>query len=77
MTLRELVWMADARGRAEWARMSQIATVIVNVNRDPKAKPLPPDYFSPYKEKLKPIKDTKAAFQAMKECFVKKKAEKK
>jgi hypothetical protein len=69
--------MADARGRAEWARTSQLGTLIVNVNRDPKSNQLPPDYFSPYREKLKPIKDTKAAFQAMKDCFVKKKAEKK
>jgi hypothetical protein len=68
--------MADARGRSEWARSSLLCTLIANVNRDPKSKPFTLDDFSPYKiEKAKPIKDTSAAFEALK-SLVKKKAKK-
>ena len=50
LTLRELVWMAQAAGRAAWAHTSAILAMIANANRDPKKKPTPfrPDDFSPY-----------------------------
>jgi len=36
LTLRELLFMAEARGRESWAHTSAILALIANVNRDPK-----------------------------------------
>lgn len=67
MTLRELVWAADARSRAEWSRSSLVCAILANANRAPKSKPFSVDDFSPYKtEKKKPIKDTKSAMEMLK-----------
>ena len=50
LTLRELVWAADARQRADWARTSAQLALLANVNRDPKKQPKPfsPEDFNPY-----------------------------
>jgi hypothetical protein len=49
LTLRELLWMAEARGRDNWAHTSAILALIANVNRDPKkGRPFKPADFDPY-----------------------------
>lgn len=61
MTLRELLWMADGRGRSAWSHTAQILAMIANANRNPKKKPSPfkPEEFFPYKaEESKPIQKT-------------------
>jgi len=63
--------MAESRLKVSWLQTSAIVSMIVNVNRDPKNQPIPLDYFSPYKQKEKIIKDTKSAFAAMREVFCK------
>jgi len=46
--VRELVWMADGRGRGNWAIASSIMAAIANVFRDPKKRPARPSDFDPY-----------------------------
>lgn len=70
-TLRELLIMAESKLKVSWLQTSAIVSMILNVNRDPKTNPIPLDYFSPYKETEKVIKDTKSAFSAMREIFCK------
>lgn len=49
LTLRELLWMADARGRESWAHTSAILALIANVNRNPKkTRPYKPSDFDPH-----------------------------
>ena len=49
MTLRELVWMAEARSRAAWAHTSSLLAMLANVNRDPKrSRAFRPDDFDPH-----------------------------
>ena len=71
LTLRELLIMAESKLKVSWLQTSAIVSMILNVNRDPKNKPVPLDYFSPYKQKEKIINDTKSAFSAMREVFCK------
>jgi len=73
LTLRELLWMAEARGRDAWAHTSVLCALIANVNRDPKRRPraFRPADFDPYaKEHEKPIPAGKRAFELMKQVFV-------
>lgn len=50
MTLRELLWMAEARGRADWSRTSVILALIANIHRDPKkTRAFKPTDFNPYR----------------------------
>ncbi len=47
--MRELLWMAEARGRESWAHTSALLALIANVNRDPKkTRPFKPSDFDPY-----------------------------
>ena len=56
LTLRQLLWMAEARMRQTWSHTSSVLAMIANVNRDPKKKPSPfnPADFNPYGRKRKP-----------------------
>ena len=36
LTLRELLWMAEGRSGAEWARFSALMALTANIHRDPK-----------------------------------------
>ncbi|XZE55909.1 hypothetical protein SH139x_001958 [Planctomycetaceae bacterium SH139] len=49
LTLRELMWMADARRHAQWGQVSSVLAAIYEVNRDPKKrrKPFQPQEFNP------------------------------
>jgi len=51
-TLRELLKMADGRGKMEWAQTSNLMALIVNVMRDPKkSKAVNASDFNPYLQK--------------------------
>ena len=52
LTLGELLWMAEARGRDNWAHTSAILALVANVNRDPKkTRAYKPADFDPYAAK--------------------------
>jgi len=47
-TLRELVWMADARQLDEWNHTAAILAMLANTHRDPKkTRPFKPAEFHP------------------------------
>ncbi|MEO2031482.1 MAG: hypothetical protein ABGZ35_05305 [Planctomycetaceae bacterium] len=49
MTLRELVWMAEARSRDHWNHTSAILALTANTHRDPKkSKTFKPTDFHPH-----------------------------
>ena len=51
-TLRELLKMADGRGKMEWAQTSNLMAMIVTVMRDPKkSKAASASEFNPYQQK--------------------------
>ena len=55
-TLRELVRMAEGRGRLDWGRTSCLMALIANILRDPKkTKAVKPGDFNPYFQKQKPV----------------------
>jgi hypothetical protein len=62
--------MADSRGRDNWNHTSSLLTMLFNINRDPKKqRAISPDVFNPYVTQ-KPKKDTRMAFDFMKELWV-------
>lgn len=72
MTLRELVWMADARRRDGWQHTSALLAMLANVHRNPKKKPQPftPAEFNPLAdERKKPVK-AKTGVRTLKTIFV-------
>lgn len=55
-TLRELVRMAEGRGRLDWGRTSCLMALVANILRDPKkTKAVKPGDFNPYFQKQKPV----------------------
>ena len=66
-TLRELVRMAEARGKLEWGRTSCLMALVSNLLRDPKkSKPAKPADFNPYFQKAKGVmKVTMAQLKGM------------
>lgn len=58
LTLRELIWMADAKGRDEWNRTAALLSLFANAYRDPKkGRVFKPADFNPYgEEKIVPKK---------------------
>jgi hypothetical protein len=67
--LRELLVMAEARGKDNWNHTSSLMALLFNVNRDPKKqKAVLPETFNPYVIR-KPKKDTRLAFEFMKELW--------
>ena len=65
--------MAEARGRAEWSRMSSLMALIANVNRDPKKhRAFRPADFNPYeRRRTEGIPLTGANMHLLKKAFVK------
>ncbi len=52
MTLRELLWLAEARARDNWAHTSTLLALLANCHRDPKkTRPFKPADFDPYTPK--------------------------
>jgi hypothetical protein len=73
LTLRELLWMAEGRGRSEWAHTASILALLANAHRDPKrTKAFAPADFNPYEARdgRKPITKTKD-LSILKAVFVK------
>jgi hypothetical protein len=77
LTLRELFWMVDGRGRQAWAHTALICSVLANCNRDPKKRPRPfsPAEFNPYmrKKHKDAILITKDNIHILREAFIGKK----
>jgi len=50
LTLRELVWLAEARGSHEWEQTAAVLAMLANTHRDPKKRPTPykPNDFNPF-----------------------------
>lgn len=72
MTLRELLWMAEGRGREHWAHTSALLALLANVHRDPKKhRAFSPADFNPYEalERRKPTAKAKD-LSILKEVFV-------
>lgn len=70
MTLRELILLAEARGKFEWEQTASLMALVVNLVRDPKkGKPAKPADFNPYYQKEKP--KVKVPLSFLKEVFVK------
>ena len=52
LTLRELLWMAEGRGKAEWAQTSTLLALLANAHRDPKKHGVfKPADFDPYQQR--------------------------
>lgn len=71
MTLRELVWMVDARRRDEWQHTSAVLAMLANVHRNPKKKPQPftPAEFNPLVTERKKAQ-VKTGVRTLKTIFV-------
>jgi len=65
--------MAEARGRAEWSRMSSLMALVANVNRDPRrSRVFRPRDFNPYEaRRTGGIPITAANIDLLKQVFVK------
>ena len=65
--------MAEARGRAEWSRMSSLMALIANVNRDPRrTRAFRPKDFNPYEaRRTGGVPLTAANIDLLKQVFVK------
>ncbi|HOF17722.1 MAG TPA: hypothetical protein PK082_02340, partial [Phycisphaerae bacterium] len=54
-TLRELVWMAEARDKADWSRTARLLALLANCHRDPKkTRPFQAADFDPYAGRKRP-----------------------
>jgi hypothetical protein len=61
--------MADSRGKDNWNHTSSVLAMLFNINRDPKKqRAISPDVFNPYVTR-KPKKDTRMAFDFMRELW--------
>ena len=47
-TLRELIWMTEARQRDAWDRAASLMTLLANCHRDPKKPAFGPHLFHPF-----------------------------
>ncbi|MEZ6097172.1 MAG: hypothetical protein R3C03_23610 [Pirellulaceae bacterium] len=73
LTLRELIWMADARRNEAWSHTANLMALVANVNRNPRrrSRPYSPIDFHPLVER-KPPADTKVGVRILKDVFVRK-----
>ena len=73
MTLRELVWMADARRREAWQHTSALLAMLANVHRNLKKKPQPftPAEFNPLaRDGRRPLPKAQTGIRTLKTIFV-------
>ena len=71
-TLRELVIMAEERGRFEWNQTSSMIAVVINMMRDPKkSKAVTPDMFNPFAKKRNKQSAKKVPITVLRDLFVK------
>ena len=45
--------MAEGRLRAEWTQTAEVLSMLYNINRAPRSKPIPSWQFSPFGEPVK------------------------
>ena len=70
MTLRELVWLAEARQREAWSHTSQILAMVYNSHRGKGTRPMKPAEFNPFIEKTtEPVAQTND-LSILKEVFI-------
>ena len=73
-TLRELVWMAEARRRDMWDHTAGLLALLYNINRDPKrSRAMRPEDFHPLRQQSrnrKGVEKVKADITALKQIFV-------
>ena len=69
LTLRELLWMAEAQSEDRWAHTSSVLAMIANVNRKKGARAFMPDDFNPLRKRKAPLK-LKADIGILKRVFV-------
>ena len=67
-TLRELLLMTQWRQREQWNHTSAVLAMLVNVNRDPKKRPIRPDSLHPMYQQ--PDKVIKTDLKVLKRVFV-------
>ena len=76
-TLRQLLWMAEARQRVNWDTAAALLAMTFNVNRDPKkSRPAKPADFHPLL-KIRPksgVPITARNIRVLKKAFVNRKA---
>jgi len=74
LTLRELVWMAEAKARNEWTHTSAVMALMANAHRDPKkTRVFTPADFNPYatSERKRPVVDaTTKDLSILKSVFI-------
>ena len=60
LTLRELLWMAESRGKADWGRTAAVLAMLANAHRDPKrTRSFKPADFNPYETERRTVGKTK------------------
>ena len=71
LTLRELIWMADARRKDQWSHTAAVMALTANVHRNPKkrSRPYSPVDFHPLIER-KPVVAEKSGICVLKRVFV-------
>ena len=70
LTLRELVWLAEARQREAWSHTSQILAMLYNSHRGKAARAMKPAEFNPFVEKNnKPLGKT-SDLSILKQVFI-------
>jgi len=71
LTLRQLVWMVDARRQDQWSHTAAVMALTANVHRNPKrrSQPFSPAEFHPLLDR-KPAKLKKAGIRVLKHVFV-------
>ncbi len=70
LTLRELVWMAEARVREAWSRTSSIMALMANCHRPRKSKLFRPSDFNPMGLKHRSEKLPRVGVSALRDIFV-------
>jgi len=71
LTLRELIWMSDARRQDQWTHTATSMALLANIHRNPKkrSQPFTPLEFHPL-AKPKQSKPAKVGLRVLKNVFV-------
>jgi len=71
LTLRELIWMVDARRQDQWSHTAAVMALVANVHRNPKRRssPYAPAEFHPLAER-KQVSVAKVGVRVLKDVFV-------
>ena len=72
LTLRELVWMTEAKRREAWQHTSSVLATLANIHRDPKkrSRPYAATDFQPVDARGHSSKPVNADIQILKRVFV-------